>query len=82
MRPTVYRMPLANMRLRLAMSLPIKPIAVMLVASGQGLTAVSSPGRKAVMTGISLCSSRVCRYSMGMGLFQELDNRLFYLLLE
>ena len=39
------------------MSLLINPIAVILVASGQGLTAVKIPNIKAVMTGTELLSN-------------------------
>lgn len=54
------------MRFLLSISLPIKPIAVILVASGQGLTAVSRPRINAVSTGTSLLSSHVCRKSIAV----------------
>ena len=46
------------------MSLPINPIAAILVANGQGETAVSNPKRKAVSAGAVLLSNNVCNHSI------------------
>src|SRR5574344_1059877 len=64
MRPAVYRIPFQKMRRLLSMLRLMYPIAVMLVASGQGLTAVNSPSTKAVTIGISLLSSMFCKKSI------------------
>ena len=44
----------------------------MLVANGQGLTAVNRPSRKAVIIGISLLSNNVCKYSIKLCYFSNL----------
>lgn len=46
------------------MSLPINPIAAILVANGQGEIAVSNPKRKAVSAGAVLLSNNVCNHSI------------------
>ena len=46
------------------MSFPIKPMAAILVARGQGEMAVSSPSRKAVKAGVVLLSNKDCNHSM------------------
>lgn len=44
--------------------MPINPIAAILVANGQGETAVSNPRRKAVKAGVVLLSNNVCNHSI------------------
>ena len=46
------------------MSLPINPIAAILVANGQGEIAVSNPKRKAISAGAVLLSNNVCNHSI------------------
>ena len=48
------------------MSLQIKSMAVMLVANGHVLIAVSNPSSKTVNGGISLCSNISCRKSIAI----------------
>ena len=55
------------------MSLPINPIAAILVANGQGEIAVSNPKRKAVSAGAVLLSNNVCNHSIEL-YFNKVGN--------
>jgi hypothetical protein len=54
--PKVYSIPFQKIRFLFSISLLIKPIAVILVAIGQGLTAVNKPSKNAMTTGHELFS--------------------------
>jgi hypothetical protein len=62
--PSVYSNPFRKTRLRFSISLLIKPIAVIFVASGQGLMAVINPSTNADTHGVELLSRSEVRKSI------------------
>ena len=63
---TIQKLEKRGVHFLFSMSFPINPMAAIFVASGQGDSAVSSPSKNAVRTGVELLSSNVCNQSIAL----------------